>query len=412
MNSILKGLRIVEVSAFVAAPSAGMTLAQMGADVIRVDMPGGGPDIKRWPLAAGSGRSLYWAGLNKAKRSICLDLRRPEGREIVADLVGMPGDGGGILISNLPLKNPLDFESLRARRSDVIVVSIVGTRSGQTAVDYTVNAAAGFPMATGPDDRTSPINSPLPAWDLITGQTAALGLLAAERHRRQTGEGQAVRIALEDVALANAGHLGFVGEGQVNGAERPRLGNELYGTFGRDFTTRDGQRLMLVAISDKQWRSLVGATGWRDRFDALATALWLDLEREADRYRGRKGIATLLDAWFGEHDFSAVAEAFTRNGVCWAPYRTFLELAREDERCSIANPLFAEVEQPGIGIYAMPGSCIDFGRFPRRGTLPAPLLGAHTEEVLASFLGMNDEHLAALRTRGIIPPAPTSSGQS
>jgi len=100
---ILGGLRVVEGSAFVAAPLGGMTLAQLGADVIRFDDMGGGLDQHRWPLAA-DGQSLFWAGLNKGKRSIRVDLRRPEGRELITSLITAPGDQGGLFLTNFPAR--------------------------------------------------------------------------------------------------------------------------------------------------------------------------------------------------------------------------------------------------------------------------------------------------------------------
>jgi len=189
---ILAGLRVVEVSAFVAAPLGGATLAALGADVIRVDPIGGGIDAGRWPLGP-DGRSLYWAGLNQGKRSLALDLRSEEGRELVARLITCPGDGGGILLTNLPARGWLDYQALRARRDDLIMIAISGSRDGGTAVDYTVNAGAGFPLVTGPEGHEGPVNHVLPAWDLQTGFLAALGVVAADRHRRLTGEGRLVR---------------------------------------------------------------------------------------------------------------------------------------------------------------------------------------------------------------------------
>jgi len=117
MNRLLQDLRIVEISAFVAGPLGGMTLAQMGADVIRIDPIGGGIDFARWPVT-GDGASLYWAGLNKAKRSLALALDKPEGREIARALVTAPGPGGGILLTNLPPPRGHDFASLKAARGD------------------------------------------------------------------------------------------------------------------------------------------------------------------------------------------------------------------------------------------------------------------------------------------------------
>ncbi len=125
----LADLRVIEGSAFVAAPLGGMTLAQLGADVIRFDQIGGGLDVNRWPLAP-SGRSLFWAGLNKGKRSIQLDLHAPEGRELVDALVGAPGEGGGIFLTNFPARGWLAYDSLRRRRADLIMCALTGNPDG------------------------------------------------------------------------------------------------------------------------------------------------------------------------------------------------------------------------------------------------------------------------------------------
>ena len=180
----LDGLRVIEGSAFVAAPSGAMTLAQLGAEVIRFDQIGGGLDYKRWPLT-GDGQSLYWAGLNKNKRSIAADLRSEEAREILGQLIVDAGN----FITNFPARGWLSYEELSARRSDLVMMAITGNRDGTTALDYTVNAAIGFPHVTGPVGHVDPVNHVFAAWDFICGQTAALGVLAADRHRLRTGEG-------------------------------------------------------------------------------------------------------------------------------------------------------------------------------------------------------------------------------
>jgi 2-methylfumaryl-CoA isomerase len=258
MNSdILAGLRVVEVSAFVAAPLGGMTLAQLGAEVIRIDLPGGGLDWRRWPVTS-EDVSLFWCGLNKGKRSVCIDFTHPEGRELAMQLVTAPGADAGLLLTNFPPRGCWSYEALRTRRKDLIQLTIQGNRQGGAAVDYTVNPAVGLPFLTGPIDCPDPVNHVLPAWDLITGQLAATGLLAAERHRRRTGEGQHIKLSLEDVALATMGHLGFLAEAQL-GTERQRAGNYLYGAFGADFPCADRRRVMVVALTGKQWSALCDA---------------------------------------------------------------------------------------------------------------------------------------------------------
>lgn len=401
MNRILAGLRVIESSAFIAAPYAGMTLAQLGADVIRVDPPGGGLDYRRWPVTD-AGASLYWAGLNKAKRSVCIDIRKSEGRDLLAALIAAPGETGGVFLTNLPAPAPIDYDSLRTRRGDLIMASIYGNRDGTTAVDYTVNAAVGFPHVTGPETHDGPVNNVLPAWDLLAGVNAALAILAAERHRRMTGEGQLLRLALSDMALATAGNLGYIAETQVNRSERPRLGNSIYGTFGRDFETADGARVMVVAFTVKQWEALVAATETGSQIHALEAALKRDLRKETDRYEARAAIATILEPWFRRHALADIRRALDTHGACWGPYQSFRQLVDSDPRCSSANPMLAEIDQPGIGRHLMPGHPVDFGAMDRQPPAPAPALGAHTDEVLASVLRLDSPQIAGLHDRGIV----------
>ncbi len=207
MTGPLAGMRVIESSAFVAAPLAGMSLALMGADVIRVDRLQGGLDAARWPVTA-SGESLFWAGMNKGKRSIAVDMARPEGVELIAALITAPGPDAGIFLTNLRGKGPLDYPALQAVREDLIMVSLTGTRRGEPAVDYTINPSLGFPLATGPAGMEEPVGHVLPAWDCIAGQKLVAAVLAAERHRLRTGRGQLAEMSLKDVAAAMLGHLG------------------------------------------------------------------------------------------------------------------------------------------------------------------------------------------------------------
>ena len=401
MQGLLSGMRIIEGSAFVAAPSGAMTLAQLGADVIRFDQIGGGLDHERWPLAA-DGTSLYWTGLNKGKRSIAVDLRNREAQEILAALLCAPGSDAGIFLTNFPARGWMSFDRLRERRADLIMLNVLGNHDGSTAVDYTVNPAMGYPFVTGPVDDPRPVNHVLPAWDLICGQSVAVGILAADRHRARSGEGQLITVALSDVALAVVSAMGHVAEAQVLDDERPRLGNDLYGAFGRDFETRDGRRVMPVAISDKQWNALCEATESVEQMRLLAQQLAVDFDDEGDRFRARDEIAAIVAPWCAARTLVEVRSAFDAHGVCWGPYQSFRQLVADDPRCSLANPLFAEIDQPGVGRVLAAGSPlapVDLGRVAVR---PAPRLGEHTDEVLAEVLGLSGTEIAALHDRGVI----------
>ena len=402
----LDGLRVVEGSAFVAAPSGGMTLAQLGAEVVRFDLIGGGIDHGRWPVTA-EGRSLYWAGLNKGKKSLAVDLANPAGQELLTELIG----AAGTFLTNFPARGWMAPERLTARRADLVMVVITGNRDGTTAVDYTVNAAMGFPLVTGPADSVDPVNSVLPAWDLLCGQTAAVGILAAERRRLLTGEGSVMVLALSDVALAATAALGYVAEVQVNGAARPRCGNDLYGAFGAELSTADGRRLYAVGISRRQWTSLLESTESVAAIAEIAAARGLDFDDEGDRFEARHDIKAAMQAWAGQKAFAEVAERFDGCGVCWGPYQTFSELVESDPRCSPAGGLFREVDQPGIGTYLAPGSPLTFGDPSAQGTDPgdssavAPALGEHTDEVLAGWLGLSGSEIGRLHDRGVVSGA-------
>jgi len=404
MAGVLSGMRVIEGSAFVAAPLGGMTLAQLGADVIRFDAIGGGLDYDRWPVTPDN-RSLFWDGLNKGKRSIAIDLRNPAGREIVWGLICAPGDDNGLFLTNFPARGWLAPELLRERREDIIMVNICGHRDGRSAVDYTVNPAVGFPAVTGPKDDPRPVNHLLPAWDCITGQMAAVGLLAAERHRRSSGEGQLVRIALMDVAMAMLGNLGKIAEVSINDADRPKDGNYLYGAFGRDFETLDGKRVMVVALTSTQWRSLCDATGLEGQFDALGTRLGIDLGSAGSRFRVRREIAKILAPWFHARMLGEVEASFEHHQVCWARYRTIREVVEKDPDCSTQNPMFSMLDHPGVGTYLTPGSPLQFTGLERADPARAPLLGEHTDEILFDVLGMSDSEIGHLRDDGVIAGA-------
>lgn len=403
---ILDGLRIVEFSAFVAAPTSGLSLAQLGADVIRVDPVGGNIDIGRLPLDR-NGRSLYWATLNRGKRSVEIDVRSPGGARLMSDLIAAPGEAAGIFVTNLAVDGELGYEALARRRPDLIMVQLSGSPDGTNALDYTVNCAVGFPLLTG-DGRGGPVNSVLPAWDVIAAMTIATGVLAAERHRRLTGEGQLVKLTLSDVAMATTANLAYVADAQINGTERRADGNYLYGAYGDAFATADGRHAMVVAISDRQWRALTKATGIGDALQAAAAALGHRLDDEAGRYEARELISAFLRPWFAKRTLAEVAAQFTDRSLLWGPYRTVRQMLAEDPRCSEANPMFRNVEHPGIGTVLTASTPLAFGASPRVPPGVAPRLGEHTAAVLSDVLGLDAAGIAALRAAGTIGGGPAA----
>lgn len=404
MYDLLRGLRIVEGASFIAAPSCGLHMLQLGAEVIRFDMIGGGPDYTRWPQAEG-GASFYWEGLNKGKKSVALDLARPEGRELALRIATAPGENAGIFLTNFPAAGFLAHERLAARRADMITVRVMGWADGTTAVDYTVNAAIGIPAMTGPADAPAPVNHILPAWDLLAGATAAYSLLAAERHRRVTGQGQEVRVPLGDVAMASLGHLGQVAEVIATGRDRPRMGNELFGAFGRDFLTADGRRVMVIAITPRQWTGLLAALGITQAVAAHEAELGVSFARdEGLRFAHRGRLFPLVEAAIAARRLDEIGPLFTANDICWGPYQTVAEMVRSDPRF-LDNPVFSPVTHPGGPAYPTPGPAASFLGADRGTPTPAPRLGQHTDEVLGDVLGLSAAEIGTLHDRGLVASA-------
>lgn len=397
----LVGLKVIEISTYVAGPSGAMTLAQLGAEVIRIDPPGGATDTRRLPLDS-SGHSLYWAGLNKGKRSIEINTRTEKGRELVGQMLEASGPEGGILLTNAVGQRWLDYESLTRWRSDLIEVHITGRSDGKPAVDYTVNCEVGLPLITGPADYEVPVNHVLPAWDLLTGQHAALGILAAERKRQRTGKGSFIEISLADAALATMGHLGFIADVVINSRDRLRDGNYLYGSFGCDFQTADGGRVMIVALTEGHWWDLVELTGIGDAISALEKALDISLTAEEERYHHREVLSALMKPWFAQRSTEEVTQALEKSHVLWGPYRSIEQLVRDPDSLLHHSDLMVEVEHPGIGSFPTPRSVLSFEELKEQIPVRAPAIGEHTDQVLSEVCGLDDSALAALRSEGVI----------
>lgn len=397
----LSGLRIVEISSYVATPLCGLVLRQLGAEVIRVEPPNGAPDRSRLPRSA-EGTSLYWSGLNAGKADIAVDLATTEGQKLVADLICGPDDrsGGAIVVTNTERYDALSFETLRQRRPDFVQVVLTGTHDGTNAVDYTVQATTGFPTVTGPENHSRPMNTVVPAWDIAAGLYLAVGLLAAVQQRQNTGHGQQVRVALEDVALSAAGALGYLAEAQLQGIDRGPSGNEVFGTYGNDFTTADNQRFMMVILTKSHWRKLLKLTDLEDTVAAIEKSLGANLDEESERYRHRKVITALLDSWFSHRSWADVSSDLQQIRVLAAPYRTFRDLAANEAQLLRTNPLFTEVDQPGVGRYLAPRGPLHMNGH-LAAAAPAPAVGQHTDEVLTS-LGLDIDRIAELRSAGTV----------
>jgi len=399
MYNLLSGLGVIEASSFIASPSAGLYLAQMGAEVIRVDQIGGGPDYHRWPVTENND-SLYWENLNRAKQSVAIDLGKGEGRELLQALVRATGQ----FLTNFPADGFLGHATLAEGRPDLVTVRVMGWPDGSPALDYTVNNAVGFPMMTGPGPE--PVNHVLPAWDLLSGAYAAFALMAALRRRDATGEGGEVRVPLSDVAIGTVANLGGVAEMIYEDANRVRVGNSVYGLFGRDFVTSDNVRTMIVVVTPRQWSNLLGVLGIGETVAALESKLGVSFAKDDGlRFTHRAELFPLFETAVAKRGHAELAAAFDAAGVVHSAYRTMLD-AVNDPAMVADNPIFSSnaggAANPSKLIYPAAGAFATVPQLDRAPPSPAPRNGQHSEEVLSERLGLSSGEIARLIDSGIV----------
>ncbi len=398
MYPLLNNLSVIEASSFVASPSAGLYLAQMGAEVIRVDQIGGGPDFHRWPVTEDN-NSLYWENLNRSKKSVALDLSSPQGRELLKELVRKTGQ----LVTNFPADGFLSHTKLSAGYPELVTVRVMGWADGSPALDYTVNNSVGYPMltGTGPD----PVNHVLPAWDLLTGAYAAFAMLAAIRHREQCGKGSEVRIPLSDVAIGTVANLGGIAEVLFSGANRPRLGNAVYGLFGRDFVTADNVRTMIVVVTPRQWANLVVALKLESAVAALETRCGVSFASDDGcRFAHRDALFPMFEVAIASRGHADLATAFDAGGIVHSAYRTMQD-AVNDPALVAKNPIFGSAPNPSGFDYPAAGSFATVPQMERQAPKSAPVNGSNTEEILAERLGLSSGQIAALIDAGTVKQA-------
>jgi 2-methylfumaryl-CoA isomerase len=354
-------------------------------------------------MLTAEGRSLSWENLNRAKRSVALDLRSPEGRELCVALAAATGT----CVTNLPEASFLSHAAMAARRADMVSLRIMGWHDGRQAMDFTVNAAAGYPLMCGPEEwdasTAPPVNQVMPAWDFLTGAYSAFALLAALRHRDATGEGNELRVPLGDVAIGTLANSGTMAEMLYRGADRERLGNAIWGAFGRDFRSKDGVRFMVAALTEKQWDGLVAAFGLKTPIGQLEVELGVRFaDGDRPRFEHRHRLFELFQRVAGSQDYAALAALLSAHGCTFERYRTAHEAA-SDPVLVANNPLFGPSPANPSGFeYPATRSFANLPGHAAGDPAPAPFLGEHSEEVLTERLGLSSGEIGRLVDAGTV----------
>jgi 2-methylfumaryl-CoA isomerase len=214
--------------------------------------------------------------------------------------------------------------------------------------------------------------------------------------------GREIRAPLSDIGAATMANLGFAAETMLTGQQRPRMGNDVFGAFGRDFTTKDGEKLMLLCITPKQWEKALDVLGIGAAVAAVEAELGVSFARdEGLRFTHRAHLYPLFERAFAAKTAAELAPAFDAGGVTWGSYQT-LEAALGDPRLFKDNPLFEAVKHPSGLTYPAPGAMGTIPQDVRGPVTPAPKLGQHTDEVLAQVLGLSGGEIAKLHDAKVV----------
>jgi crotonobetainyl-CoA:carnitine CoA-transferase CaiB-like acyl-CoA transferase len=387
MSGPLKGIKVLDLTRVLAGPHATQILADLGAEVIKVERPETGDDTRGWgppyvkdAQGNDTSESTYFVGCNRGKKSITLDLADPAGQERVRKLAGECD----VLVENYKVgdlaRYELDYDSLRKLHPALVYCSITGfgqtgPYAGRAGYDPIAQAMCGLMSVTGePEDMpgTTPQRVGVAVIDLMAGQYSVIGILAALLHRKQTGEGQHIDIGLLDVGVASMANIAsaYLGAGAVskrNGGVHPSV------VPSQVFKCADGY-VIVAAANDAQFRKLCAAAGQPEiaKDERFAT--------NSARVRNRALVAPILEKLFVKKPVAYWQEELSKAGVSCGPIYS-IDQVFEDPQVK-ARGMVVELAYAPAGSIKMVRSPIRMSATPPVAGLPPPTLGEHDREIL------------------------------
>ncbi|MGX1479995.1 UNVERIFIED_CONTAM: crotonobetainyl-CoA:carnitine CoA-transferase CaiB-like acyl-CoA transferase [Streptomyces canus] len=401
-STALAGIRVLDLSRILAAPLATQMLADLGADVIKVERPGSGDDSRTYgpPFAPGpegdrTDTAAFYLSCNRNKRSVTVNHATAEGQELIRALAAR----SDVLVENFRTgtlaKYGLDHESLRALNPRLVYLSVTGF--GQTGpyadrpgYDGIFQAMSGMMSVSGHPEE--PMKVGVSMIDILTGLYASTAVLAALRHRDATGEGQFIDLSLLDCGLASLSH--FAMNYLVSGEIPQRRGNGGYGGIpSQAFPCKD-KPIFLVAGNDKQFAAFCAAA---DRTDLLQDERFATTSA---RIAHRQEILPVLETIMRTRTRDEWLTVLDAHDVPAGPYNEMPDVFADPQIQHRA--MLVEVEDPASGRLPMLANPIRFTGTPVEGYAPPPALGEHTAEVLTGLAGLTEDQLAGLRARGVV----------
>lgn len=394
---IFSGIRVLDFTQYLAGPTVTRFMAELGATVIKVELAPGGDPSRMLPFVK-EGRSAYFVQQNRGKKSLCLDLAKPEALELLRALVAkvdvvVENFGPGVLD-----KRGLGYAELRKLNSGLVMASVsafgrTGPLAGKVGFDLMAQAFSGICHMTG-DPAGPPQFVHAGIADVVTGVHAFGAIAAALFHRDRTGRGQAIDVALVD-SLYHAHEANVQVFVQSGGSYVPIRGGSQHPLVGPYGIYRGPEGWIALLVLERQWPAMVAAL---DRPDLLADPRFAT---GALRGQNRVELARIIEDWMGTvASDAALLEKLERQRVPAAPVLSVAD--------TVSHPYFRaremvrRVPDPILGEVTIPGFPLKFSEFPELPALKAPLLGEHNAEVLREHLGFDDARVRDLFERGVL----------
>lgn len=394
MQKALAGIRVIDVSRLLTGPYCTMILADLGADVVKVEVPGRGDDSRLFgPFA--NGESGYFMTLNRNKRSITLDLRAPEGQAVFKDLI----KEADVVLENFTTGTMdrwgLGFRDLAKINPRLIFASITGfgqfgPYAERVAFDAIAQAMGGLMSITGyPDNPPTRVGTSL--GDINAGNFMAIGILAALLQRERTGQGQSIDISMHDCIFAILENA--IVRHTIGGQNPTRIGSRHASVAPYDvYQAKDGY-VIIACANEATWQRLCQAM---DRPELIEDERFSVNDK---RSQNIKELSDIINCWAGELTMDEILARLQQNAVPSAPILTIAHLV--DDPHIQARKMIVSTDHPVAGMVRIPGNPIKLSESPDRMERPAPVLGQHTDEVLRE-LGYDDEKIACLRKTKIV----------
>lgn len=396
MEMALDGVRVLDFSRYGAGPYCGMVLADMGAEVIRVEKPGGEEDRKLGPFA--NGVSIPFSIiLARNKKGITLNPRNEKGKEMLRKLA----EHSDVVFHNFTVgaeeASLLSYDSLKEVNPAIIVASLTGfgttgPYAQRTAFDSVAQALSGAMSYTG-FPGSPPTRAAVAYVDFGTGTFAALSIVLALYHRQKTGKGQMIDLALIDTAVSWVASIGCAAEYKLLNYVRPQIGNHSFYNFSDLFKTKDGW-VMISIIGTPLWKRLTRIIGKEE---------WVEDPRfrdDMDRFVNRHLFEPIISEWMAERTTQEVMNILEEARVPYGQVNNMAEMVADAQ--VKARELLVDVEYPGVGKVPLPGIVPKFSETPGRIQRRAPMVGEHNAEIYCSVLGLSPEELSQLEAEGVV----------